>query len=156
MALAVAFDTLKLVRKLEAAGFEHQQAADVSEAMAEAFAIAEVATKADIDRLAAANKADLREAHAATMAAISDVKTETMAAIADVKTALRESEHRQAIENAAIRSDMKAENVAMRADMKAESTAVRSDMKAMELRMTIKLGVMLAALFATTVGAVAA
>ena len=134
MALAVAFDTLKLARKLEAAGFEHQQAADVSEAMAEAFTIAEVATKADIDRLAAANKADLREAQAATMAAISDVKT-----------ALRESEHRQAAENAAIRSDMKAENTAMRAEMKAGNTAMRAEMKTMELRMTIKLGGLIAA-----------
>ncbi|KAF0112177.1 MAG: hypothetical protein FD149_2477, partial [Rhodospirillaceae bacterium] len=31
MATAVAFDTLKLARKLEAAGFEHKQAADTAE-----------------------------------------------------------------------------------------------------------------------------
>jgi len=35
MALAVAFDTLKLARKLEAAGFDRRQADDISEAMAE-------------------------------------------------------------------------------------------------------------------------
>ena len=163
MATAVAFDTLKLARKLEAAGFEHQQAADVSEAMAEAFAIAEVATKADIERLAAANKADIREAQAATMAAIreaqaatmaaiSEVKTATMAAIAEVKTALRESEHRQAAENVAMRSALReseqrqiAENATMRAEMKAENTTMRAEAKALELRMTIKLGSLIAA-----------
>ena len=48
MAAAVAFDTLKLARKLEAAGFEQKQAADTAEALAEAMATAELATKADI------------------------------------------------------------------------------------------------------------
>jgi len=50
MATAVAFDTLELARKLEAAGFEHEPAADtdIAEAMAEAMATAELATKADI------------------------------------------------------------------------------------------------------------
>ena len=43
----LAFDTLKLARKLEAAGFEHKQAADIAEALAEARAVAELATKAD-------------------------------------------------------------------------------------------------------------
>ncbi|KAF0112690.1 MAG: Uncharacterized protein FD149_2382 [Rhodospirillaceae bacterium] len=111
MATAVAFDTLKLARKLEAAGFEHKQAADTAEALAEAMTTAEIATRADV-----------REAQAATMAAI-----------AEVKSALRESEQRQAAEN----------------------VAIRSDMKAMELRLVIKLGVMLAAFFTMAAGTVA-
>ncbi|KAF0119384.1 MAG: hypothetical protein FD149_69 [Rhodospirillaceae bacterium] len=145
MALAVAFDTLKLARKLEAAGFEHQQAADVSEAMAEAFAIAEVATKADvrelelrleakIDRLAAANKADIDRLAAANKADTDRLAVDIERLAETTKAELREA----------------------RAEAKAESTTIRSDMKAMELRMTIKLGLMLMALFATTIGAVAA
>jgi hypothetical protein len=43
----VPFDTLKLARKLEAAGFQPKQAADTSEALAEVLS-EEVATKADI------------------------------------------------------------------------------------------------------------
>ena len=141
IALAVAFDTLKLARKLEAAGFEHKQAADVSEAMAEAFTITEIATKADIDRLAAANKADIdrlavdiERLAETTKADIGRLAVDIDRLAETTKAALRESEHRQAAENA----------------------ATRAEMKAMELRMTIKLGVMLAALFTMTVGAVAA
>lgn len=50
---AVRFDTLRMARKLEAAGFSPGQAAGVSEAMAEALAGADVATKSDITGLEA-------------------------------------------------------------------------------------------------------
>lgn len=49
---AVAFDTLKLARKLEAAGFPAKQAADTSAAFAEVLT-QELATKADITLLRA-------------------------------------------------------------------------------------------------------
>lgn len=45
---AIPFDTLKMARKLEAAGFPGPQAAGAAEAMAEAMAGAELATKADV------------------------------------------------------------------------------------------------------------
>lgn len=46
------FDTLKLARKLEAAGFPAKQAADTAEALAESLGEGSgLATKADIDRL---------------------------------------------------------------------------------------------------------
>ena len=47
---AVAFDTLKLARKLEESGFSPQQAAGASAALAEAVT-ADLATKADITQL---------------------------------------------------------------------------------------------------------
>jgi hypothetical protein len=43
---AVPFDTLKLARRLESAGFPAQQAGDTADALAEA--LSEFATKADI------------------------------------------------------------------------------------------------------------
>jgi len=49
VAVAVAFDTLKLARKLEAAGFAQKQAADTSEALAEALTTAELVTKEYLD-----------------------------------------------------------------------------------------------------------
>jgi hypothetical protein len=49
--VAVPFDTLKLARRLEAAGFPAQQAGDMSEAIAEA--VSQLATKADIEALKA-------------------------------------------------------------------------------------------------------
>ncbi len=45
---AVPFDTLKLARRLEAAGFPGKQAGDTAEALAEAMSGAELATKSDL------------------------------------------------------------------------------------------------------------
>ena len=48
---SVAFDTLKLARQLEAAGFSHKQAGDTAEALAEAF-LGTIVTKADVEDMA--------------------------------------------------------------------------------------------------------
>ena len=45
---AVPFDTLKMAKRLEAAGFSGQQAAGASEALAEALLGANLATKNDV------------------------------------------------------------------------------------------------------------
>jgi hypothetical protein len=47
--MTMPFDTLRLARRLEAAGFAPQQAGDMAEAIGEA--IAQLATKADLDTL---------------------------------------------------------------------------------------------------------
>lgn len=49
---AMPFDTLKFARKLEGSGLPREQAASLAEAMADAMAGAELATKADIAPLA--------------------------------------------------------------------------------------------------------
>jgi hypothetical protein len=49
--MAMPFDTLKLARRLESAGFPPQQAGDMAEAIAEA--LADLATKTDIAGLKA-------------------------------------------------------------------------------------------------------
>jgi hypothetical protein len=59
--MSAPFDTLKLARRFEAAGFDPKQAGDMAEAIAEATIAADLATKADIAALAAATKRDLRE-----------------------------------------------------------------------------------------------
>jgi hypothetical protein len=46
---------------------------------------------------------------------------------------------------AAVRAELKADIAALRQEMIAEFAAVRAEMKALELRMTIKLGTMMAA-----------
>ncbi|MEO5375590.1 MAG: CCDC90 family protein [Alphaproteobacteria bacterium] len=65
--MAIPFDTLKFVERLEAGGFTHSQAKAAAEAFAEATS-QELATKADIAalkgdiaRLEATMKADMRE-----------------------------------------------------------------------------------------------
>ncbi|MBV8119243.1 MAG: DUF1640 domain-containing protein [Alphaproteobacteria bacterium] len=47
--MAIPFDTLKLARRLEAAGFAPQQAGDMAEAIGEA--VSSLATKADLTAL---------------------------------------------------------------------------------------------------------
>jgi 2-phosphoglycerate kinase len=47
--MAMPFNTLKLARRLEAAGFPPQQAGDMAEAIAET--VSELATKADLREL---------------------------------------------------------------------------------------------------------
>lgn len=53
----VPFDTLKLARRLEAAGFPPKQAGDMAEAMAEA--VSQLATKADLAALSVELRADI-------------------------------------------------------------------------------------------------
>jgi hypothetical protein len=52
------FDTLKLARRLEAAGFAPQQAGDMAEAIAEA--VAQLATKADLQAEIGGWRAELK------------------------------------------------------------------------------------------------
>src|SRR6266852_3865136 len=56
---AVPFDTLKLARRLESAGFPPKQAGDTAEALADAMSGAELATKADLAAVKAELKADI-------------------------------------------------------------------------------------------------
>jgi hypothetical protein len=73
----VPFDTLKLARRLESAGFSPQQAGDTAEALAEAMSGAELATKADV----AAVKTDLAAVEAALKAELAAVRAELKAEI---------------------------------------------------------------------------
>ena len=115
---AVPFDTLKLARRLERAGFPPKQAADTAEALAEAMSGAELATTAD-----------LAAATAALKAAIAAVRAELKAEIS------------------AIRAELKAEISAIRAELKAEISAVRAELKAdielLRRDLTIRLGSMI-------------
>lgn len=70
---AITFDTLKLARKLEAAGFQPRQAADTAEALAESMAeISGLATKEDIYGL----RKDIQQT--ATRAELSETKVELL------------------------------------------------------------------------------
>src|SRR5215472_2405888 len=78
---AVPFDTLKLARRLESAGFPPRQAGDTAEALAEAMAGAELATAADLDKLRVELKAEIAAARAELKAEIAAVRAELKAEI---------------------------------------------------------------------------
>src|SRR5260370_39723797 len=71
----VQLDTLKLARRLEAAGFQTQQAGDMAEAIAEA--LSQLATKADL----AATRAEIAALRADLEADIAALPAELNAAI---------------------------------------------------------------------------
>ena len=123
---AVAFDTLKLARKLrETAHMPQDQAEGVADALAEAMSGAELATKTDVILSGNAIKAEVAATKAELKAEISDVKAELKAEISDVK------------------AELKAEIADVKAELKADIASLRSDMQAMEYRLIIKLGVFL-------------
>jgi hypothetical protein len=87
--LAVAFDTLKLARKLESAGMLPKQAQDTSAALSETFtewlSVGNIATREDVQGLeatVAATKADVHQVKLELEAQISGVYTR----IAETKT----------------------------------------------------------------------
>jgi Protein of unknown function (DUF1640) len=92
---AVPFDTLKLARRLEAAGFAPKQAGDTAEALAEAMSGSDLATKADL---------------VPVRAEIATLGTELRAEIAALRTELR-------AEIAALRTELRAEIALVRRDM---------------------------------------
>jgi hypothetical protein len=71
MGMTVAFDTLKLARRLEAAGFSTKQAQDTAEALGETLTTT-VATQADIQAL----RAELRETELRLRAEIAALRVE--------------------------------------------------------------------------------
>ena len=73
---AVLFDTLKLARRLEGAGFSPRQAGDTAEALAEVMSGAELATAADLATLRAELKAEIASLRAELKAEIAAVRVE--------------------------------------------------------------------------------
>ena len=121
---AIPFDTLKMARKLEAAGFGAPQAADAAEAMAEAMSGAELATKADL----LAVKEDLKRE-------IGSLRTDVERGIGH-ETGLVRSE--LARESHLVRTGM----VAMETRLTTAITGVRTDLEILRRDMTIRLGAM--------------
>jgi hypothetical protein len=78
---AVPFDTLKLARRLESAGFPPKQAGDTAEALAEAMSGAELATTADIGLV----RNELAGVRAQLAAEIAAVRAEIAAVRAELK-----------------------------------------------------------------------
>ncbi|HTV45852.1 MAG TPA: hypothetical protein VMF05_11080 [Stellaceae bacterium] len=113
----VPFDTLRLARRLEGAGFPAQQAGDTAEALAEAMSGAELATGRDIAEV----RTELKSEIAAVRAEIATLRSEFKAEIAAVR----------------------AEIATLRNEFKAEIAAVRAEIELLRRDLTIRLGSML-------------
>ena len=146
---AIPFDTLKMARKLEAAGFPGAQAAGTAEAMAEAMSGSELATKADLVGI----KTDMAGIKADLVAVKEDVvavKHELTREIELVRTDLtREIElvrtdltREIARETGLVRTDLTREMVASETRLTAAIAGVSSGLELLRRDMTIRLGAM--------------
>src|SRR5215472_1495945 len=86
---AVPFDTLRLARRLEGAGFSPQQAGDTAEALAEAMSGAELATTADIVGVRTELKAEIAALRGELTAEIAALRTAVQAEIAAARSELK-------------------------------------------------------------------
>ena len=78
----LAFDTLKLARRLESAGFSPQQAGDTAEALADSLReTSDLATKHDLNELKAELKADLKGEIASVRTEVAELKSEIYRAL---------------------------------------------------------------------------
>ena len=91
----MAIDTLKVAKRLRAAGFTEPQAEAVVAAVQEATEGADLATKADIAELRTELKAEIAE-----------LRTEFKAEIADLRSELRQTELRLEAKIEAIKADI--------------------------------------------------
>lgn len=99
----LSFDTLKLARRLESAGFSSQQAGDTAEALAESLReTADLATKHDLVELRAEVKGDI----AVVKADLVELRAEIKGDIAVVKADLVE-----------LRAEMKGDIAGVKADI---------------------------------------
>ena len=102
---AIAFDTMKLVRRLEAAGMNQSQATGVAEALAETMVV-EPATRADLQRLDARLTGE----------------------IAALRMDVQRLDARLTGEIAGLRSDMQVEFAKVRGEMQAGFASVKVEM----------------------------
>ncbi|MFZ3235571.1 MAG: coiled-coil domain-containing protein [Stellaceae bacterium] len=133
---AVPFDTLKLARRLESAGFPPQQAGDTAEALAEAMSGAQLATSADIASVRTEVTTQGSELRTEIRTQGSQLRAEIAAQGSELRADIAAQGLELRAEIAALRSEFRAETAALRAELRAEIELLRRDL-------TIRLGSMI-------------
>jgi hypothetical protein len=97
--LAVAFDTLKLARKLESAGFSAKQAQDASAAISDSFSewqtSVSMATQADLHKLDASLKADIQRLEVTLKADVQKLESVLKMDLQKIEVEIRRVENTQ-------------------------------------------------------------
>ena len=130
----MAFDTLRFSQRLTEAGLAPSQAAGAAAATAEAMGdlVAQLATKNDLAMLR-------QEMNGAFAAFRQEIKAENAAFRQEVRA-----------EITAQRQEAKGDAAALRHEVALDIAGMRRDMERLELRMTVKLGTMMAGAVALT------
>ncbi|MDR2451332.1 MAG: CCDC90 family protein [Candidatus Accumulibacter sp.] len=82
---AVPFDTHAIVKTLQTRGFEVEQAEGITDALKDALAVAEIATKRDLQELREATQHDIRELREATQRDIKELREATESQIRELR-----------------------------------------------------------------------
>jgi hypothetical protein len=149
----VTFDTLAYAKRLRSAGLTEEQADVHAEALAMALGqvlvtkddLRELATKDDLHRLELATKQEFAAVRLEMSSEFAAVRQEMSSEFAAVRQEMSS-------EFAAVRQEMSSEFAAVRQEMSSGFAAVRQEMRALELRITLRVGV----LFSIGVGSLAA
>ena len=120
---AIAFDTMKLVRRLEAAGMDQPQATGVAEALAETMVV-EPATRADLQHLDARLTGEI----AALRSDMQRLDARLTGEIATLRMDMQRLDSRLTGEIAGLRSDMQVEFAKVRGEMQAGFASVKVEM----------------------------
>ena len=130
----VAFDTLRFSQRLTEAGLTSAQAAGAAAATAEAIGdlVGQLSTKHD--------HAMLRQ----------ELKADAAALRQELKADAKALRQELAADAAALRKELMTDAAALRKEMTGELSGLRRDMQQLELRMTVKLGAMIAGAVALT------
>ncbi len=127
---AVAFDTLKLARKLrDTAQMSAEQAEGVADALAEAMSGAELATKPDVREMGQTIRGELREIEQALRSDIREIEQTLRSDIREIEQSLRAAMRET---DQALRSDMREMDQTLRSDMREMDQSLRSDMREIE------------------------
>ena len=127
------FDTLKVSRDLEAAGFNEAQAGAIVRSMAGAFQDGMIATKSDIDKLRASTRADVDKLRTSTTAEFAAVRTDIDKLRASTRADVDKLQTFTTAEFAAVRTEIDRLRVSTKSDfdkLQATTTADIANLKA--------------------------
>lgn len=120
---AIAFDTLKLARKLEAAGFPPRQAADTTQALAESLGeVSGLATKQDLEAMEVALRADISDLRSKLETDIGAFRSDVEHEITGLRSELKG-------DFASLRSEVKGDIAELRSELKGDMAGLRAEMR---------------------------
>jgi DNA-directed RNA polymerase specialized sigma54-like protein len=118
---AVPFDTHAIVKTLQTKGFEVEQAEGITDALKDALAVAEIATKHDLQELQGVAQRDLKELQEVTQRDLKEFREATQRDVQEFQEATRRdlTELREATESQIreLRLEFKAEIASVRAEI---------------------------------------
>ena len=148
MTQAIAFDTLVYANKLKSVGFTEAQAEALAESQAQLIE-SRLATKQDIElvrrdmkELEASLKRDMKELEASLKRDMKELEASLKRDMKGLEASLKGD--MKGLE-ASLKGDMKGLEASLKGDMKASDVSLKRDMKEMEMRLTIRMGILIAA-----------